>query len=446
MALINMEGNGFLQWLGGVGKAILGERNPKFNFATQYMPMQQIIVPFDYSFGQLMRIAQNVPHLNIAISKGAEMFSNMIVEHVDKNGVVIDDSDVMKLLKKPNPLQTFSQLSYDYFVYNSVYDTNLLYKNYGTPSRIIEPIPAFLWCLPVGMIEIKLTGKLYRQTSMAGIVEYYKMMYDDVNYLPEEIIHITEGISANGGISSTSKIESLQLALSNIVAMMKSINIITTERGLIGFISADGSSSDVDGALPFDKEERERLEKDYKKRYGNDGAQGHITFTNAGIKWTPMTFDVKQLMLYEGLEDAFCQILGRFGLDRRIFPKSILAAGALTEGSGVVEGLKATYQNTMQPLADKWMERLTSEFFLTETDGSKLVARFDLPCMREDELKEAQAKKTNTERNQILYQANIIDAATWAQDDDVELTGGATKYVAPVAVPPQQQNNLGGNK
>ena len=442
MALINMEGNGFLQWLGGVGKAILGDRNPKFNFGTQYMPMQQIIVPFDYSFGQLMRIAQNVPHLNIAISKGAEMFSNMIVEHVDRNGMVIEDSDVIKLLKRPNPMQTFSQHAYDYFVYNSIYDTNLIFKNYGTSSRIIEPLPACLWCLPVGMIEINLTGKLYRQTKKEGIIESYKMMYDEKLYMPDEVIQITEGISANGGISSTSKIESLQLALSNIVAMMKSINIITTERGLIGFISNDASQSDADGGLPFDIDESKRMEKDFKKRYGVDGAQGHVTFTNNKIKWTPMTFDVKQLMLYEGLEDAFCQILGRMGLDRRIFPKSILASGALTEGSGVIEGSKATYQNTMQPMADKWMEYYTNDFQLRETDGSYLRARFDLPCMRDDELKEAQAKLADTQRNEILYEKNIIDAATWADMDDVELTGGATKFVPPTVQP----NNFGGQQ
>lgn len=442
MALINMQGKGFLEFLGGIGKAILGDRNPKFNFGTQYMPMQQIIVPFDYSYGQLMRIAQNVPHLNIAISKGAEMFSNVIIEHVDRNGNVIDDSDVLKLLRNPNPLQSWEQFAYDYFVYNSVYNTNLIFKNYGTPSRIIEPIPAILWCLPVGMIEINLTGKLYRQTTRAGIIENYKMMYDDVPYKPEEIIHITEGLSANGGISATSRIESLQTALSNIVAMMKSINVITTERGLIGFISADGATSDSDGALPFDKEERKRVEDDYKKQYSVDGASGHVTFTSTKIKWTPMTFDVQQLMLYEGLEDAFCQILGAYGLDRRIFPKSILAKGALTEGNGVVEGLKATYQNTMQPIADKWMARLTHEFNLTDTDGSFLRAKFDLPCMREDELAEAQAKLANTQRNQILYNSNIIDAQTWSDEDEVDLTGGATKYVAPVAAP----TNFGGNK
>ncbi len=437
MALLDMNGRGFLNLLGGIGKAILGERNPRFHFGTQYMPMQQIIVPFDFSFGQLMTIAQNVPHLNIAISKGAEMFSNAIIEHVDKNGNVIPNSDVMKLLGYPNPLQCLEQFLYEYYVYNAIYNTNLIYKNYGTDSRIIEPIPATLRCMPVGLMEINTTGRMYDQTSIDGIVKDYRLIYYERLYKPSEIIHITEGVSANGGLSSTSPIESLQMALSNIVASMKSLNVITTERGLVGFISSDGSVSDSDGnALPFDKDERERTENDYRKRYGVDGAQGHVTFTHAKIKWTPMTFDVQQLMLYEGLEDAFCQILGRYGLDRRIFPKSILAKGNLTEGNGVVEGLKGTYQNTMQPLANKLCNRLTNEFRLREIDGSYLRARFDMPCMREDELKEAQAALANTQRLEIIYRNNLITADTWAEEEEIEKTGSAKEYVAPAKVNP----------
>jgi hypothetical protein len=444
MALIDMFGKGFLEYLGGPGRAILGDRNPKFTYGTQYMPMQQVIVPFDYSFGQLMRVAQNVPHLNIAISKGAEMFSNVIIEHVDRNGEVIEDSDVIALLNRPNPLQSFEQWAYEYYIYNAIYNTNLIYKNYGTPSRIIEPLPSIIWNLPVGMIEIKLTGKLYDQTTREGIIEGYKLMYQERVFTAEEVIHVTEGISANGGISATTRIEGLQMALSNIVAIMKTLNIITTERGLIGFISADGSTSDTDGALPFDTEERERAEADYKKNYGVDGKNGHVTFTSAKIKWTPMTFDVKQLMLHEGLEDSFNQILGAYGLDRRIFPKSILANGALTEGSGVIDGLKATYQNTMQPFADKCCGQLTKDFRLRERpDGGYLRARFDLPCMKDDELKEAQADLAFTQRNQILYQSNLIDAQSWADEEEIKLTGGATKYEPPVVNP---NPSFGGNK
>lgn len=432
MALIDMNGRGFLSLLGGISRAILGERNPRFTFGTQYMPMQQIIVPFDFSFGELMKIAQNVPHLNVAISKGAEMFSNAVIEHVDKNGIVIENSDVMKLLNRPNPLQCLEQFLYEYYVYNAVYNTNLIYKNYGTTSRIVEPYPATIRCLPVGLMEVNTTGKLYDQTKIEGIIKNYRLIYYESVYTPDQIIHITEGVSANGGISSTSPIESLQMALSNIVASMKSLNVITTERGLVGFISADGSASDSDGALPFDKEERKLVEDDYRKRYGVDGAQGHVTFTSARIKWTPMTFDVQQLMLYEGLEDAFCQILGRYGLDRRIFPKSILSKGSLSEGTNVVEGLKGTYQNTMQPLANKLCNRLTNEFGLRDKDGSYLRARFDMPCMREDEVKEAEAALKNTERLQILYKNNLINAESWAEEEDIEKTGSAEEYVEPV--------------
>lgn len=408
--------NGFLRYLGGIGRAVLGNSS-KFFMGRNFTRVNQRVVLMDFSYGNLMAIAQNVPHLNTVISKGAEMFSNMEIKHVNKSGVEIENSDVIKLLNKPNPLQSLSEMMYEFFVYNSIYNANFIYKNYATR---INKLPSVLWCLPSGEMKINLTGKIYRQTQLSDIIENYVMFTDTTPFTPDEIILITEGIKA-GGIIGGSRIDALQIPLSNIMAALKSQNIILTERGLIGFIASD-SGGDSDGVLPTNKE-MERAEKDYKSRRSLDSDQGHVTFSSANIKWVPMTFDLKQLMLHEGLEDAFCNICGAIGIDRRIFPSSIVASASLQSGNELSVGMTATYQNTMQPLAKKLLNKLSDEFNLTER-GEKLIADYShMPCMQDDKLKEGQAKKVVIEGLSIALRDGVISHDTYAEEAELEMTG-----------------------
>lgn len=411
-----------MSMLAGIGRAILGENNPKFNFEQHqdWNMMQPTTVRIDCSWNQLINVAQNVPHLNVVISKGAEMFSQMDVIHRDKKGREIENSEVIKLLRNPNPLQSLEGLLYDYYICNAVYNATFQYKNY--PFSTSE-LPRVLWVLPSGDMEIEFTGKMYDQFELSGIIKQFNLRSANKKYKPSEVIFMSEGIKKNGLVSG-SKIQALQIPLSNIMAALKSLNIITGERGLIGFISAEGSNSDADGALPFDKKERERAEKDYNQRYSLDGSQGHVTFTSAQIKWTPMTFDVKQLALFEGLEDAFGLVCGAYGIDRDVFPS---VKGATYENKSA--GEKSTYNSTMLPLGTKLCNVWANHFGLTQR-GETLEATFKhLPIMKEDELKEAQAELVETQRLSLLKKDGIINPESYAEMAEVEFTGtGATEH------------------
>ncbi len=404
-------------FFGGLRRAIFGKNTGKFRSERNWNPVNAKQILVDTSFNELINVAQNVPHLNVVISRGAEMFSNMRIKHVGKDEKEIENSPIVKLLHKPNPLQGRSDFLYDYYVNKAIYGAAFAFKNKG-PLGII---PKCVWWLPSGLMQVKTTGKLYKQIDISGIVEAYILSIGDEDELnqrfdPKEIIHITDGVSQNK-LAGSSKIESLQIPLSNIVAALKSLNIITTERGLIGFISSERSDS-TGLSIPMTPKERTEFQNQYQKDYDLNSRNGHVMITEASLKWVPMTFDVKQLMLLEGLEDAFAQICGAYGLDRDIFPS---IKGATFENKK--QGLISTIQNTMLPQGEVLCEVLSDHFGLIDK-GEKLMPSWDhLPVMQEDALSKAQARKANVEACHILLDDGQIDPEQYAKLTDTEFTG-----------------------
>lgn len=447
MALINntfppsQEFN-LYNWLGNLGQAILGRGN-RWNFSRDYFVQQKPRVEFvDCSWGDLMRVAHNVPHLNVALSEGAKMFSNAEIKHYKADGTEIENSPIVEFLHNPNPLQGLEDWLYEFYLINGVYRNNFLFMNRGSA---LVALPGTMWWLPAGQVKVKLTGKMWRQVDIEGIIESYAIEGTTEVFSPAEVLHIREGMTKNG-ILAASRIESLQMPLSNIMAAMKSNNIILAERGLIGFIA--GESGDSDGALPMSKDERERVEKDYQKRRSLDSNQSHITFTSASIKWVPMTFDVGQLKIYEGLEDAFAQVCGSLGLDRDIFPST---KGATFENKK--QGEVRTYQSTMQPLLDKLLRRLSKQFGLT-AKGESLRGSYDwLPVMKSDELKESQALQNRIATIATLVTANVINPAQAGEmveaitdltiDESLASTNGTIEKLTELS--PLIANNMLGN-
>lgn len=423
----------FFTWLGGVGRAILGRSSQKFNFNRDLYPANAKTILIDTSITQLMSVACNVPHLNIVISEGAKMFSNMEIRHVDRDGNDIENSEVIKLLNNPNPLQNLEGFLYDYYVNNAIYNSGICYKN----KSGLSDIPKLLWWLPTGFVKINLTGKMYRQHQLDEIIENYELLYYNDTFQPQEILHICEGVGQQI-LKPVSKIEALQIPLSNIVAALKSNNIILTERGLIGFIGRDSAGGDSMGLAPFPTEEQERVENQYQKDRGLDSGRSHVMVTTAALKWNPMTFDVQQLQLLEGLEDAFGLVCGAWGIDRDVFPS---VKGATNENK--VAGEKKTYNSTMLPLGKKLCNYLTQDFKLRER-GEKLIACFDhLPIMQDDRVKQATAEKILVERLSILKKDGIIDRETYAEIAGVILgkessTGGAVDSLGKIPLAIQQ--------
>lgn len=405
--------------------AILGNNHGKFRSnPNNFFPIHQKVILIDTSPGSLMDVAMMVPHLNTVISTGAELFSLMEIKHLKKNGEEITDSKVLKFLKQPNCLQSTESYLYEFYVLNSVY--NKTFQNI-VKGLSFEKVPTALWILPSGWMKINVTGKIYRQSDISEIIENYVMLNDPTPYEVDKVIYMAEGIG-NSPLNPISRIESLQIPLSNIVASLKSRNIITNERGMIGFIASDSRAGDSDGQLPLDEKESKRMREEYQKQYSLDGQGGHVSFTHANVKWVPMTFDIKQLGLLEGTEDDFAAIIAAYRHDRDLYPT---IKGATFENKEA--GMRSTIQNGLQPLADKLMRQWTKHF-IDEKTGEYLCASYKhLTSMNKEQRLAAQGKLYTAQACSQMLTDGVISHEQYATICDVDMDGSKEILLKPAA-------------
>ena len=214
------------------------------------------------------------------------------------------------------------------------------------------------------------------------------------------MIYKNEGVGGNM-ITSISKVDALQLPLSNIIGALKSENVLIVERGAEGILSNESQADG--GAIPLGKEERDRIEREMQRSYGIFDGQKRKIITNSSLKWQPMSFPMKDLMLLECIESDFQSICAAYGADRDLFPST---KGATFENKN--NGLKATYQNTIQPQADDFINTLNNALGLFK-EGLYLEASYDhVPVLQEDKQMEEQADKTEAETNSININTIIL--------------------------------------
>ncbi len=390
--------------------------------------------PIYIDMANLPLVLEACPYLKIPIMEKAKMFSNMDIKlvRIDDESDRILKHPVLDLLRQPNVLQNTEEWLKQYSVFNDVFANNFIYKLAPTSTSF----PKALWNLPSGQMQVVPTGKLYKQTKIEDIIQKYIHNFEgvEVNYPTNEIIFTTENATM---LIGESIIPSLQVPISNIIGALKTRNVIINDRGALGILST--KSSDSAGAMPLNPKERERIEKEYKAKYGifqkpNGEDKSNVLIANTEVKWEAMSFPTKDLMLFEEIEEDFAAILGAYGLDRDIFPST---KGATFENKA--QALKSTYQNTIQPAADRLMRTFDNNLGITN-EGLKLVADYSyMPIMQEDKEKQAKEKKALAEALSIMLRDGVISHETYANIADVEFTGDMTfQQNNPT---PQQANN-----
>jgi hypothetical protein len=315
----------------------------------------------------------------------------------------------LKLLANPNPLQNREQWLTQLSIQRDIWTQAFIYQL--RPIQIMKgaaPLPAVLWNLPPNQIEINRTGKIWDQTKLDGIITNYKLL-DGSNktFTPEEVIQISDH-TGESYITGESKIISMRTVISNLDGALKTRNCIINDRGALGILS--NATKDGEGGLPIDAKERERIEREYRTKYGLSDGQMKLMITNASLNWQPMSYPTKELALFEEVEEDFGAMCGSFGLARDIFPST---QGATFENQ--VEAFKQTYQNTLQPQADQLMRTLNNRWGLYQ-QGIELRAEYAwLPVMKEDELKNQQAELAKAQTQSQLLRDGVINKEQYAQ-------------------------------
>lgn len=397
-------------------------KDPTFNrFFNNHFFNSSTPVLIDSGTQNIIKVYQDCPHLRAVIDKRGELFSNgqwkcyKIGTGTDEQEEITEDEG-LKLLKKPNVFQSGEDLLKDYLYNKDLYANNFIYKLSGS----VLVLPKALWNLPSEWMEIEFTGKFFDQIELDGIIKKFIFCYSGTRkeYTAKDVMYKPERFSITEG-KGTSKIPTLQLPVSNIIAALKTRNILAVSKGVVGFMSSD--SKDVNGTIPIQDTERKMIEEEFAKDTDLYSDRPKVKIVNQMTKWNHMSYPVKDLMLFEEVEDDFNTILAAFGLRREIFPTT---SGSTYENQNQAE--KSAYTSTIQPEADAFAAMITT-MLRGEERGVKYVLDYGwLPIMQEDKLNEANIDLINQTRLSALFADGIIGADKYAELADVKMTGTGT--------------------
>ena len=261
-----------------------------------------------------------------------------------------------------------------------------------------------MWNLPSDVMKINTTGKLFDQWEKDKIIENYEMSAyagrDKRIFNTDEVWHTNNNDSPEY-YKGLSKLEPIRKNLSNIAAVLKTANVLYNERGGLFLFSQD--SKGEFGGIPIEDKDKKDIERQYRKDYGIHEDQSRYIMTSASMKATPISYPIKDLMLFEELEADFSAILSMYGMKRDLFPS---VKGATFENQVTAE--RSTYESTIQPNADD-KARILTDILRLEDKGLRLKASFEhLSVMQEDEKMKADRERIRVDTLIKQWQEGLI--------------------------------------
>lgn len=312
---------------------------------------------------------QTIPELRAVLNRRASMMSLNKPVLVNKKGEVVENHWMNKLLKKPNPTQSWSDVVYSLSVNDGLYSNAFAFS----PKRVSGIRNLFL-PLPSDKVKTNLSGKKLKQLDKSGLIDNFTFEYDsDVEDLEfDDVVYFNTPDGFNI-VNPTSRLTSLKYPLSNIKAQYYKRNVLLENITPIGIISAQ--NSDIGGAIPMTPEEKTELQKSVLRRNKDE-----IIVTEANAKWEPMAFPTKDLMLFEELTADKLALIDGYGLSYYIFSSEKGSTYA-----NVRDGIRMTYNDTIIPETQAMYDTITEQFGL-DKDGLRLVADFShIPVLQADE-------------------------------------------------------------
>lgn len=341
-------------------------------------------------------VYETIPQIKTIIDRKAMMFANMDLRLVkaDDDEEVVEDMELKVLIENPNIMQGMNEWLVTYKQQEQVYGNQFMYKN--KPSQL-KKYPVALWNVSALYIRPVLTGKIFDQVKMSGIVKEYQ--YEEQGHQRkfevEDILWSRLG-DLNDPLLGKSPIYSLKMPVSNTEEAYKYRNVIMSEKGAIGILS--NSSKDSMGPIPLTSEERSRVEKEYRNKYGIGEDQARVLITGASLTWQSMTIPTKDMLLFEEVDANTMTMIDHFGMNVNIFSNK----NATFEN--VKSAILQVYRDTIQPEADKFAQRLGP--FIGVQEGYKLKACYD----HLDIFKENKEKGVAAIQGMITWLTNAITA------------------------------------
>jgi len=312
------------------------------------------------------------------------------------------NSPYLKLLNDPNALLSGTQFLKEYDINMSVYGANFMRELRGFDS---QPIPSALWNIPPHLIDIKTTGLIYAQTELDKIIE--KFVYDrggsgEAIFKANEIIY-TKSFNIDHPVFPKTPFEPIQMEISNIRAAMGYQNVILRKMSALGILSNE--AKDAVGSRALRPDEKKALDAAHSESYDMmDRNKSKLIISPISVKWQPMSYPAKELLLTESMDRDFRRIIDHYGLNEHLF--SLDRTTALGgSGGDIIEGQKMALQSTIIPEADALSETMNKRFNLDTSKEYVKLCYDHLPSMQTDKVIEATSDKIKAETLAIFVQS-----------------------------------------
>jgi len=251
--------------------------------------------------------------------------------------------------------------------------------------------------LPADKVKMHLSGKKLKQMDAEDMVDKFTFVYDTGDKEAIEwvdMLYVTTDDGMNI-IKPVSRVETLRFPLSNIRAQYHKRNVLLENIGAIGILSSE--NSDMAGAIPMTPEEKQQVQRDWFKRQKDE-----LIITEAKVKWTPMSYPTKDLMLFEELTADKLALFDAYGLNANIF-----SSVEGTTFSNVRDSIRMIYTDTIIPETQSLYDSMMRQWGLHE-QGYYLKAEFDhLPIMQDDEVQAANTMKIKAETLEKLRNLGV---------------------------------------
>jgi hypothetical protein len=299
----------------------------------------------------------------------SKVYSQMAIQHLDKNGKEIADSQYIKLFKQPNYFQSQEDFFFCQMWFLSATGNDYCYeiKSGNDPASLYNLIPS--------EIDFKDTNKPKKFLTLKEDIKAYeeqKIIYnlDGQDYkLPLKNIipfyDLANGMSKNSALQSHSRVEGIDHVLQNINENIKSkhINLKFSQKYIISSAS-DGNEVQI----------KDGDRKDITRKIG----QKSVIITNQKIQATHLVSDFKKLYLDEQLSNDALFCLLAFDMNKDVL--NYFSSGSTYENQ---EKAMLNYiQNSIQRDADNTMNSFASHWGLVEKGESLKASFMHLPIMQ----------------------------------------------------------------
>lgn len=323
---------------------------------------------------ELLKAALSNPAFLKVLALNCDLFSLGKIYVYDKNGAIVEDDPVLKLLSRPNPLQYGSQFLWDFMFWVQMGNAYCY-----VDSSLIDRTTNKLYMLNPGMVEfpqtlIDLKDKLILSEQRKKSLEDANIIYHygdgtKAEFPYKKMIHVPD---LSGGIGNwfhaPSKVAALRKVLANVEAGLDSTNINIRFAGKF-LVAGMQDPKDV-YKTPLTNDEKLDIER---KTNGNKP----VSAVKSMVDIKRFVEDFSKLQLSTEYKDAYFIIGSMFGI-----PRDVLEA----YNSGTYENQeKATGKHisySLQPKGDIFMTALAEMFGYTE-QGKKIVIDWEhLPFMQ----------------------------------------------------------------